>query len=142
MCTAFTLQMLTPYIWGMGEATGPATRSYHHGDLRGALVRAGLELAARGGASAVTLRAATRLAGVSPTAAYRHFASHEELQYAVGALALADLARTIEGCQAEAVAADSRTPPADACSGSGTGTSGSPWTRPGPSTSRCSACSP
>lgn len=72
------------------------TRSYHHGDLRAALLSAGYELARDGGAEAVTLRATTRRAGVSPAAAYRHFASHEELQLAVGALAMADLARSIE----------------------------------------------
>jgi AcrR family transcriptional regulator len=63
-------------------------------------VRAGRQLAADGGAAAVTLRAATRLAGVSPTAAYRHFGSHEELRFTVGALVLGDLARRIEWCQA------------------------------------------
>jgi AcrR family transcriptional regulator len=92
----------------MTSARQPATRSYHHGDLREALVRAGFELAGGGGSAAVTLRAATRLAGVSPTAAYRHFSSHEELQFAVGMLALGDLARAIERCQAAAVAADPR----------------------------------
>ncbi len=75
------------------------TRSYHHGDLRAALLSAGYELARGGGADAVTLRATTRRSGVSPAAAYRHFASHEELQLAVGALAMADLARSIEAHQ-------------------------------------------
>ena len=78
------------------------TRSYHHGDLRAALLSAGYELARDGGAEAVTLRATTRRAGVSPAAAYRHFASHQELQLAVGALAMADLARSIEAHQAGA----------------------------------------
>lgn len=52
---------------------------YHHGCLREALVEAGMELARSGGSDAVVLRQATRLTGVSPNAAYRHFANREEL---------------------------------------------------------------
>jgi AcrR family transcriptional regulator len=58
-------------------------KSYHHGDLRNALVRAGAELAESGGPDAVTVRSAARLAGVTATAAYRHFADHAELLAAV-----------------------------------------------------------
>jgi len=76
---------------------------YHHGDLRAALVRAGVELAREGGLNALTLRAATRRAGVSAGAAYRHFASHEDLVFAVGGAALSDLARAIERRQAQVV---------------------------------------
>ncbi|WP_330251400.1 TetR/AcrR family transcriptional regulator [Nocardia sp. NBC_00565] len=52
---------------------------YHHGDLRNALVRAAAELAETGGPEAVTVRAAARHVGVTPTAAYRHFTNHDEL---------------------------------------------------------------
>lgn len=52
---------------------------YHHGDLRNALIRAAAELAKQGGPQSVTIRAAARAVGVTPTAAYRHFAGHEEL---------------------------------------------------------------
>lgn len=54
-------------------------RRYHHGELPEALVEASLRLARTGGAAAVTLRAVTREAGVSATAAYRHFSDHGEL---------------------------------------------------------------
>ncbi len=54
-------------------------RAYHHGDLRNALIAAAAELAADGGPVSVTVRAAARLVGVTPTAAYRHFAGQEEL---------------------------------------------------------------
>jgi AcrR family transcriptional regulator len=57
--------------------------SYHHGDLRNALVQAGAELAEAGGPPAVTIRAAAARVGVTPTAAYRHFADHAELLEAV-----------------------------------------------------------
>ncbi|MFZ1500903.1 MAG: helix-turn-helix domain-containing protein, partial [Giesbergeria sp.] len=58
----------------------PAPRStYRHGDLRRALLEAGIALARDGGPTAVVLREATRRAGVAPNAAYRHFASREDL---------------------------------------------------------------
>ncbi|HLS78568.1 MAG TPA: TetR/AcrR family transcriptional regulator [Nocardia sp.] len=59
--------------------TTAKTRRYHHGDLRNALVRAAAELAETGGPEAVTVRAAARRVGVTPTAAYRHFTNHDEL---------------------------------------------------------------
>ena len=70
--------------------------AYHHGDLRQALVDAGMALAREGGPLAVVLREATRRAGVAPTAAYRHFANHQALFEAVRAAALGALARAIE----------------------------------------------
>lgn len=66
-----------------GSALGDGQRAYHHGNLREALVDAGLALARTGGPSAVVLRAASRQAGVSHNAAYRHFANHEDLLAAV-----------------------------------------------------------
>ena len=61
--------------------------TYRHGDLRQALLSAGLDLAREGGPSAVVLREATRRVGVSPNAAYRHFADHRALLAAVSASA-------------------------------------------------------
>ncbi len=74
----------------------PARDSYRHGDLRRALVDEGVALAREGGPSAVTLREATRRAGVAPNAAYRHFDGHDALFAAVRSAALAALARSIE----------------------------------------------
>ncbi|BBZ47128.1 TetR/AcrR family transcriptional regulator [Mycobacterium parmense] len=56
---------------------------YHHGDLRTALIDAGLQLTRTGGPDALTIREATRRVGVSPNAAYRHFADREALLGAV-----------------------------------------------------------
>ena len=53
--------------------------TYHHGDLRNALVRAAARLAEQGGPDAVTIRAAAREVGVTPTATYRHFSGQQEL---------------------------------------------------------------
>ncbi len=58
---------------------------YHHGDLRAALIDAGLQLTRVGGPEALTIREATRRVGVSPNAAYRHFADREALLLAVAA---------------------------------------------------------
>ena len=71
-------------------------RTYRHGDLRRALLDAGIALARDGGPDAVVLREATRRAGVVPNAAYRHFASREELLQAVRAAALSALAVAME----------------------------------------------
>jgi AcrR family transcriptional regulator len=56
---------------------------YHHGDLRTALIDAGLHLTRTGGPEALTIREATRQVGVSPNAAYRHFVDREALLSAV-----------------------------------------------------------
>ena len=79
--------------------------SYHHGDLRAALVDAGLELARSGGPAAVTVREVTRAAGVSPASAYRHFADHRALVVAVALAAQGRLAATMEA-RIEAQSAD------------------------------------
>ena len=70
-----------------------ATRPYHHGDLRRALVSAATELAASRGAEGVALREAARQVGVSPSAAYRHFPSREGLLAQVASEAREALAR-------------------------------------------------
>ena len=80
----------------MSQATRRPT--YHHGDLRNALIAAGAKLAEQGGPSAVGVRAAAREVGVTPTAAYRHFANADELQGAVKDCALDALA---DGIRAE-----------------------------------------
>ena len=74
----------------------PARSTYRHGDLHQALLEAGMALARSGGPDAVVLREATRRAGVVPNAAYRHYASRDELLQAVRSAALAALAVAIE----------------------------------------------
>ena len=74
----------------------PPRRAYHHGDLRQALLDAGIALAREGGPDAVVLREATRRAGVVPNAAYRHFASRHALLQAVRSASLAALAVAME----------------------------------------------
>jgi AcrR family transcriptional regulator len=72
------------------ETTGTGRRP--RGAVRDGLVAAGLELARTGGPDAVVLREATRMVGVVPNAAYRHFADRDELLAAVCTAAMRELA--------------------------------------------------
>ena len=95
----------------MPTPSAPAARkTYRHGDLRRALLEAGIALARDGGPAAVTLREATRRAGVAPNAAYRHFASQQALLLAVRASALQAGARAME---AELATVPPELPPPD-----------------------------
>ncbi|TNE88487.1 MAG: TetR family transcriptional regulator [Deltaproteobacteria bacterium] len=53
--------------------------SYHHGDLRSALIDATVALVAEEGVEGVTLRKVARAAGVTAPAAYHHFSSKDHL---------------------------------------------------------------
>lgn len=68
----------------MDHSAGP-DRPYHHGDLRRALLDHAERRLAQGGATAVTLRACARDAGVSPAAALHHFGSLKGLLSALAA---------------------------------------------------------
>jgi AcrR family transcriptional regulator len=80
----------------MTDAVPLSRSTYRHGDLKRALLDAGIQLARTGGPEAVTLREATRRAGVVPNAAYRHFANRQDLLAAVRAAALSALAVSME----------------------------------------------
>src|SRR3981081_4074052 len=69
--------------------------TYHHGNLRSALVRAALELLEESGESALSLRAVARRAGVSPAAPYRHYADREALVSAIAAVGYRELAERL-----------------------------------------------
>lgn len=66
-------------------------RTYHHGDLRNALVEAAVAAARASGPEAVVVRDMARQVGVSHNAAYRHFASREDLLTAVAEVGLRGL---------------------------------------------------
>lgn len=53
--------------------------TYHHGDLRAALIEAGLASLEGDAGEAPSLRALARSVGVSPTAVYRHFPDKQAL---------------------------------------------------------------
>ncbi|MBV8929728.1 MAG: TetR/AcrR family transcriptional regulator [Mycobacteriaceae bacterium] len=67
-------------------------KGYHHGALHKALVEASIALAREGGPDRVILREAARAAGVSHSAAYRHFADREALLAEVARYARNELA--------------------------------------------------
>ena len=66
--------------------------TYHHGDLRAALVAQGLVVLERDGLSALTLRAVAREVGVSHAAPSRHFADAAAFLTAIAASGYRDLA--------------------------------------------------
>ena len=68
------------------------SKSYHHGDLRSALLAAGLEALEAQGEAELSLRALAREVGVSPTAVYRHFPDKRALLAALAQEAFARLA--------------------------------------------------
>ena len=59
------------------------TNKYHHGDLRNALIEAGVEILEEEGNSAISLRKVARKVGVSHAAPYRHFENKELLIAAI-----------------------------------------------------------
>jgi AcrR family transcriptional regulator len=75
---------------------GPAGGRRPKGVVRHGLVLAGVELARAGGPDAVTLREATRIVGVAPNAAYRHFADRDALLNAVCVAAMRLLVQRME----------------------------------------------
>jgi AcrR family transcriptional regulator len=76
----------------MKDRAAAERRRRPRGAVRDGLVAAGLELARTGGPDAVVLREATRMVGVVPNAAYRHFADRDELLAAVCTAAMGELA--------------------------------------------------
>lgn len=64
-------------------------KSYHHGDLRAALLTTAMGMLERG--ESFSIRAVAREAGVSATAPYRHFPDRDALESALAAQGLRDL---------------------------------------------------
>lgn len=71
----------------------PARASYHHGDLREALLAVAVELIGERGPDGFTLREAARQLGVSHSAPYRHFADKDALLIAVAEAGFEELYR-------------------------------------------------
>jgi AcrR family transcriptional regulator len=79
---------LQDYLKFMPPTDAPVTRkrkSYHHGDLRRALVKAAVSLLTKTQRWDFSLREVARCAGVSHNAPYSHFANKRELLAAVAA---------------------------------------------------------
>ncbi|MGY4508322.1 TetR/AcrR family transcriptional regulator [Bradyrhizobium sp. USDA 3650] len=74
--------------------------TYHHGDLRDALIKAALREAEQGGTEAISIKALAKHLGVSQPAPYRHFADREALLAAVTAEAFRQLSGILRAAMA------------------------------------------
>lgn len=81
---------------GMQETTRP----YHHGDLRRALLDSALEMLREDGGWQFTLRELARRAGVSHTAAYKHFPDKAGLLSELARVGFQRLRLALEAAQA------------------------------------------
>jgi AcrR family transcriptional regulator len=81
-------------------------KAYHHGQLREALIGAGLQLLNEGGAAGVDLRKVARMAGVSHAAPYRHFPDKRALIAAIAEQGFAGLNAALQGALASLNPAD------------------------------------
>jgi AcrR family transcriptional regulator len=72
-----------------------ARSSYHHGNLRKALLEAALALIGESGPKTFTLREVARRAGVTHNAPYRHFQDKDELLAAVGTQGFEELIKAM-----------------------------------------------
>lgn len=77
-----------------------AKRSYHHGNLREALLQATSGLLEKRAAESLTLRDVAKAAGVSHTAPYHHFKNMEEILATLVERAFADLVADMEALPA------------------------------------------
>jgi AcrR family transcriptional regulator len=74
----------------------PVKKTYHHGNLRAALIQAGLELIAQKGVRGLTLREIGAHVGVSRMAAYRHFTDKANLLAAIREAGFEEFAAALE----------------------------------------------
>lgn len=72
----------------MAQRSKSTKNTYHHGDLRAAMIDAALRLVERKGAANFSMREAAREAGVAASAPYKHFADKTALMTAVAEIAL------------------------------------------------------
>jgi AcrR family transcriptional regulator len=70
-------------------------KTYHHGDLRNALLDAARVLLEKKGLGALSLREVARKAGVSHAAPYRHFPNHEALLVELATEGFAELRASV-----------------------------------------------
>jgi len=90
-------------------ASSKSKSSYHHGDLRAALIDAAVVMAEEEGVDAITTRALARKLGVSHAAPGRHFPDRRALLAAVAAASYERFARALENAAREEEGAEALT---------------------------------
>ena len=91
----------------MGKHKPNRGGSYHHGDLRQALLEATIEIAREKGLAAITMRSVSARAGVSEAAPYHHFSNKADLLAAAATLAFRHFGDAIAaGAEAARAAGD------------------------------------
>jgi len=87
----------------------PTRSTFHHGDLRSALMVATLDLLVAKGVEGFSLREAAAAVGVTPSATYKHFSDKGDLLAAIAANGFTELALKVETAM-NAARSNSRTP--------------------------------
>jgi AcrR family transcriptional regulator len=77
----------------------PTKKAYHHGDLRAALIQAGLRVLQKEGLGALSLRRVAREAEVSAMAPYRHFKDKQSLLAAISENGFVELFNKLEAAK-------------------------------------------
>lgn len=72
-------------------------KTYHHGDLKNALIQAGVEILAKDGVSGLSLRKVALKAGVSHSAPYAHFVDKQALIAAISTEGFRQLYERVSG---------------------------------------------
>ena len=80
----------------MSSKKSSTKKSYHHGDLRSALIKAGLLVLQKDGLEALSLRRVAREAEVSAMAPYRHFKDKQSLLAAISEKGFLELYQMME----------------------------------------------
>lgn len=93
------IQTQNVYHVNMEDADTVVRGAYHHGNLKEALIEAGMKALATAEAEELSLRMLAREVGVTANAAYRHFADKDDLLNALAAEGF----RRFAQCQREAV---------------------------------------
>lgn len=83
-----------------------SAQNYHHGDLRAALLKEGIQLLKQGGPEALTLRKLAQHLGVSHMAPYRHFPDKDALLAAISAEGFRQLRAQLEAAANREAATD------------------------------------
>jgi len=90
------------------DSTAERAGSYHHGDLRSALLSHALQIVDADGPDSITLRGIAKAAGVSRAAPYHHFKDKRTLLAAVAASGFRQLAAQMRGKLADRAAPRTR----------------------------------